>query len=77
MECLKDELCKITTLHTPRIGELFILRTDASGVAVSGCLTQLIEGYDVVDEYGTGEKPVAFCSRKLNPTQCAWSTIER
>ena len=74
---LKSELCKITILHTPVIGKLFIIRTDASWIAVSGCLTQLGEGYEVVDEHGTGEKPIAFCSKKLNPTQCAWSTIER
>jgi hypothetical protein len=30
-----------------------------------------------VNEQGAGERPVAFCSQKLSPTQSAWSTIER
>lgn len=76
-DTLKEKLCQATALHTPRIGTLFIIRTDASGVAVAGCLNQLIDDRFVVDEKGTGEKPIAFCSQKLTPTQCAWSVIER
>jgi hypothetical protein len=74
---LKESLCNATALYTPRIGELFILRTDASGTAVAGCLCQLKEGMKEADENGTGERPVAFCSKKLSPSQSAWSTIER
>jgi hypothetical protein len=53
------------------------LRTDASGVAVGACLNQLAIEDAIVDEKGTGERPIAFCSQKLTPTQCAWSVIER
>lgn len=45
----------------PRIGGLFVLRTDASGVAVSGCLYQLDnDNEDNVVVTGVGEKPIAF-----------------
>ena len=76
-DTLKDRLCQSTALYTPRIGKLFIMRTDASGIAVAACLNQLENDEVVVDEKGTGERPVAFCSQKLTPTQCAWSVIER
>ena len=42
---------------------------DASGLAVGCCLIQW-------DDRGV-EKPIAFASSKLNPTQMRWSTIER
>jgi len=47
----------------------FVLFTDASGVAVSCVLAQL-------DESGI-YRPVAYMSRKLNPAQVNYSTIER
>jgi len=62
---------------TPKIGALFFMRTVVSGVAVAACLNQLANDDIIVDENGTGERPVAFCSQKLTPTQCAWSVIER
>jgi hypothetical protein len=80
-DTLKDKLCQATQLHVPRIGELFVLRTDASGIAVAGALSQLIAGAggatSDVTEKGDGEMPIAFCSQKLTATQQAWSTIER
>lgn len=80
-DTLKDKLCRTTELHVPRIGELFIMRTDASGVAVAGALSQLTAGNEAstndVTEKGDGEMPIAFCSQKLTATQQAWSTIER
>lgn len=76
-DTLKDRLCKATALYTPRIGKLFIIRSDASGVAVAACLSQQTDDSIEVNEKGTGERPVAFCSQKLTPTQCAWSVIER
>jgi len=33
-ERLKESLCISTGLHTPRIGQLYVLRTDASAVAI-------------------------------------------
>jgi phospholipid-translocating ATPase len=76
-DTLKDRLCLATALYTPKIGKLFIIRSDASGVEVAECLNQLIDDSNEVNEKVTGERHVAFCSRKLSPTQCAWSVIER
>ena len=56
-------------LRIPRIGEPFVLHTDASGVAVGATLGQL-------DQDGV-ESPLAFASHKLSGPQCAWATIER
>jgi hypothetical protein len=74
---LKEELCKQSELYRPRIGSRFVIRTDASGIAVAACLSQPEVETGEVNEKGTGEKPIAFCSQKLNPTQARWSTIER
>jgi len=41
---------------------------DAGSVTVGCCLIQWADNH---------EKPIAFASCKLNPTQMAWSTIER
>ena len=76
-DTLKERLGGATALYLPKVGQLFILRTDASGIAVAGCLSQLINDDSLVDEKGTGERPVAFCSQKLTPTQRNWSVIER
>ena len=56
-------------LHSPKIGEPFVLHTDASRVAVGATLGQF-------DQNGV-EQPLAFASHKLTGPQCAWSTIER
>jgi len=56
-------------LRIPRLGESFILHTDASGVAVGVTLGQM-------DQEGV-EHPLAFASHKLSGPQCASSTIER
>jgi len=55
-ELLRDRLRSTHVLHIPKIGEPFVLHTDASGVAV-GALGQL-------DHNGV-EQPLAFASRKL------------
>jgi hypothetical protein len=34
-DALKEKLCEATQLHVPKIGKLFVIRTDASGVAVA------------------------------------------
>jgi len=68
-----DELCSQLrsphVLRIPKIGEPFVLHTDASGVAVGATLGQ-------IDENGV-EQPLAFASQKLTGSQCSWSTIER
>jgi hypothetical protein len=68
-DTLKDSLCQTVELYVPQIGKLFILRTDASGVAIGACLSQKVDDNASVDEKGTGEHPIAFCSQKT-PTQC-------
>jgi hypothetical protein len=75
---LKCALSSVTSFYVPRICALFILRVDASGFAISGCLYQRDD--DVVGNVvvtGDGEHPISFFSRKLNATQMAWSVIER
>lgn len=76
-DTLKEKLCRATELYVPKIGQVFIIRSDASGVAVAASLSQLSEGATSVEESGSNERPVAFCSKKLSPTQRNWSTIER
>ena len=79
-ETLRDRLCSATELFAPCIGKLFVIRADASGLAVGASLSQKTNGdenVDNVDVKGTGEHPVAFCSQKLTKTQSLWSTIER
>jgi hypothetical protein len=66
---LKKALCEACTLHTPDINKPFVLRTDASDKSLSGALTQK-------DEEGF-ERPVAFMSAKLTPTQARYAIIER
>ena len=68
-ELLRSELRSAHVLHIPKIGEPFVLHTDASGVAVGATLGQL-------DQDGV-EHPLAFASHKLSRPQCAWATIER
>jgi hypothetical protein len=75
---LKEALSSLCALTVPRFGGLFILRTDASGSAISGCLYQRKD--DVLDNVhvsGTGEFPICFFSQKLSRTQMAWSVVER
>lgn len=68
-ELLRSKLRSTHVLRIPRVGEPFVLHTDASGVAVGATLGQL-------DQDGV-EHPLAFASHKLTGPQCAWSTIER
>lgn len=75
---LKCALSSVSSLYVPRINALFILRVDASGIAISGCLYQRED--DIVDNVvvtGDGEQHISFFSRKSNSTQKAWSVIER
>jgi len=56
-------------LAIPRAGDPIILVVDASSTSVGACAMQRdTEGH---------EKPIAYLSRKLSPTQMKWSTIER
>jgi len=68
-ELLRSKLRSSHVLHIPRVGDPFVLHTDASDVAVGATLGQL-------DKDGV-EHPLAFASHKLSGSQCNWSTIER
>jgi len=75
---LEDALSSISALTVPRFGGLFILRTDASGSAISGCLYQRTD--DVLDNVhvsGMVNFLIVFFSQKLSRTQKAWSVVER
>ena len=67
--CLKDKLCDASALAIPRPGDPVLLVVDASSTSVGACAMQHdTEGH---------EKPIAYLSQKLSPTQMKWSTIER
>jgi transposase InsO family protein len=68
---LREALCKATEnpLRIIDSHSEFLLYVDSSGFAVGCVLTQY-------DADGL-EKPVAFASSKLTPTQCNWATIEK
>ena len=66
---LRNKLRSAHVLRIPRVGEPFILHTDASAVAVGVTLGQL--------DQECVEHPLAFASHKLSGPQCAWSTTER
>jgi len=56
-------------LAIPRPGDPIILVVDASSTSVGACAMQRdTEGH---------EKPIAYLSRKLSPTQMKWSMIEK
>jgi hypothetical protein len=76
-EQLKEKLCEATSLFVPKIGRLFIIRTDASGVAVSECLSQKTDDDVTVDENGLGEYPVAFYSQTLTEAQLLCTAVYR
>jgi len=63
-ELLRDRLRSTHVLRIPKIGEPFVLHTDASGIAVGATLGQL-------DSDGV-ELPLAFASHKFAGPQCAW-----
>ncbi|KAL1140108.1 hypothetical protein AAG570_000040 [Ranatra chinensis] len=64
----KNALSTVPILQFPDFGKKIILTTDASQVAVGAVLAQ---------DRGEGEKPIAFASKKLTPTETRYSTIER
>lgn len=65
---LKGALCSFPILKLPDIGQKFFLQTDASDTGIGAVLLQEEDGV---------KKPVAFVSRKLKKSECAYSVIER
>jgi len=57
---LRKSLCRVTCLNVPVCGDIFVLHTDASGVAIAGCLH--------VNRIGE-ELPVAYYSRQLRDAE--------
>jgi hypothetical protein len=68
-DLIKERLCNTVSLYVRKNGRLFIMRTDASGIAVSAALSQLIDDAYSVTDSGSNEHPVAFCSKVLSVTQ--------
>jgi len=65
---LKNRISHPPILKLPDVSEPFILQTDASHVGIGAVLLQ---------EDSAGEKrPIAFASRKLQPREMNYSTIE-
>ena len=65
---LKRSLVVAPVLKMPDFGRLFVVTTDASLVFVGAILSQ---------DFGQGLQPVAYESRKLNPTKTHYSAYER
>ena len=55
-------------LRVPDFERQFVVTTDASDVAIGALLEQ---------DFGSGLQPIAFSSRKLNPTEIRYSAYER
>jgi len=68
-DTIKERLCNISELAIQKVGQPFNFYTDASGISVEACLTQ-------VNEHGQ-ELPIAYTRQTLTETQRKWSTIER
>ena len=66
---LKDRLYRAPCLSTPDMNKPWFLQCDPSGGGVGACIGQY-------DNEGR-ERPVAYASQKLTPTQHAWATIKR
>ena len=70
-EELKQRLCQATTesLQIVDVAKPFSIHVDASAFQVAGVLSQ--------PSSNGSERPVAFISLKLTPTQRAWATVEK
>lgn len=68
-ERVKSLLCDAPVLSAPRFDCSFVLQVDASHVGAGAVLMQS-------DDFGI-DKPVSFFSKKFNPYQLNYSTIEK
>eukprot|EP00975_Prorocentrum_lima_P064222 12896264-Prorocentrum_lima.AAC.1 len=66
---LKNALSSRPVLAHPDLNKPFILKTDASGEAISGILCQLDENQK--------EKVIQYASRKLTETEQKWGATEK
>ena len=67
-ETLRNKLCEAPILIFPDFKSPFYLITDASGYAVSGVLTQKVNGMELV---------VSYVSRALNDVEKRWDTFNK
>ena len=65
---LKAMLCSSPILKLPDFDRSFVLRTDASDSGFGAVLLQENDGKQF---------PIAYASKKLNPTQAAYAIVER
>ena len=65
---LKAAMATTPVLRLPDFERQFVVTTDASDVAIGAILEQ---------DFGSGLQPIAFSSRKLNPTEIRYSAYER
>ena len=65
---LKVAIATAPILRLPDFERQFIITTDASDVAIGAILEQ---------DFGSGLQPIAFSSRKLNPTEYAIQHMKR
>jgi hypothetical protein len=68
-EDLKEALSVNALLHLPDLNKPFVLKTDASGSAISAILIQFDEA--------KRERPVAYASRRLSAAERNWTASER
>ncbi|PIK55020.1 hypothetical protein BSL78_08068 [Apostichopus japonicus] len=67
-DTLKSRLASAPILHLPDMSKPFILRCDASDVGVGSVLMQEEDGV---------KYPICFASRKLQPREVKYATIEK
>ena len=65
---LKVAIATAPVLGLPNFERQFVITTDASDVAIGAILEH---------DFGSGLQPIAFSSRKLNPTEIRYSAYER
>ena len=65
---LKVAIATVPVLRLPNFEQQFVITTEASDVAIRAILEQ---------DFGSGLQPIAYSSRKLNPTEIRYSVYER
>ncbi len=63
-QLIKKIMSRETLLAYPQFDQPFIIHTDASHTQLGSVISQ-------------NDKPIAFCSRKMSPTQTRYTTTER
>lgn len=67
-EALKEALTSPPVLIYPKANEELIVYTDASEIAIAGCIGHKIDGLF---------HPIAYSSKILNDTECRWASFKR